>query len=92
MPLDTRHHRFKPQYNFPEEWKITEQRRIELIGYRQALAKRSQKVELSGQLVDGVKQIEEGLAKQERMKEPLADMLLAAQRPGVKGKRVSVRR
>jgi small subunit ribosomal protein S35 len=92
VPLDTRHHYFKPRYEFPEEWKITEQRRVELIQYRQAIAQKDQQLELEGQIIDGIKQIEEGLAKQEPIRESLPEMLLGARRPGTKGKKVSVRR
>jgi small subunit ribosomal protein S35 len=71
---------------------MTEQRRIELDQYRQAIAEKHKQLEFAEQLVDGIKQIEEGLAKQEPIRESLPDMLLGARRPGLKGKRVSVRR
>lgn len=90
MPLDTRHHRFKPKVSFPEEWRITEDRRIELIKYRQDIALKDQQRELAGQLVDGIKQIEQGLAKQEPIRASLPDMIMAAR--GGKQKRVTVRR
>jgi small subunit ribosomal protein S35 len=71
---------------------MTEQRRIELAQYRQAMADKDQHLELAEQLIDGIKQIDEGLAKQEPIRESLPDMLLAARRPGAKGKKVGVRR
>lgn len=67
---------------------MTEQRRIELVRYRQALEERDQQLQLAEQLVDGIKQIEEGLAKQEPIREAPPEMLLGARR----GKKVSVRR
>lgn len=90
MPLDTRHHRFKPKVSFPEEWRITEERRIELAKYRQDIALRDQQRELAGRLVDGVKQIEQGLAKQEPIRQSQPEMIQAVR--GTKGKRVTVRR
>jgi small subunit ribosomal protein S35 len=74
--------------SFPEEWNMTEQRRIELAQYRQALEERDKQLELAEQLVDGIKQIEEGLARQEPIREALPEMLLGARR----GKKVGVRR
>jgi small subunit ribosomal protein S35 len=90
VPLDSRHHRFKPKVSFPEEWRITEERRIELIKYRQGMVMKDQQRELAGQLVDGIKQIEQGLAKQEPIRQSLPEMVQAVR--GIKGKRVSVRR
>ena len=89
VPFDTRHHYFKPKLSFPEEWNLTEQRRIELARYRQAIAEKDAQLELSEGLVDGIQQIEEGLAKQQPIRESLPEMLLAGRRPG---KRVGVRR
>ncbi|KAE9377957.1 hypothetical protein N431DRAFT_479089 [Stipitochalara longipes BDJ] len=92
VPFDTRHHHFKSKLSFPQEWNVTEQRRVELVQYRQAIAEKDQQLELAEQLVDGIKQIEEGLAKQQPIRESLPEMLLAARRPGAKGKKVGVRR
>ena len=89
MPFDIRHHHFKPKLSFPEEWNLTEQRRIELVQYRQAVVDKDAQLELSERLVDGIKQIEEGLAKQQPIRESLPEMLLAGRRPG---KKVGVRR
>ncbi len=71
---------------------MTEQRRTELFQYRQALAQKGKQLELLEQLVDGIQQIEEGLAKQEPVRASLPEMLLAAKRPGAKGKKIGVRR
>jgi small subunit ribosomal protein S35 len=78
--------------SFPEEWNMTEKRRIELAQYRQVIAEKDKQLELAEQLVDGIVQIEEGLAKQEPIRESLPEMLLGAKRLGLKGKKVSVRR
>ncbi len=78
--------------SFPEEWRITEERRIELIKYRQAISLKDQQRELAGQLVDGIQQIEEDLAKQPSTRESLPDMIMAARGSKGKQKKVTVRR
>jgi small subunit ribosomal protein S35 len=63
-----------------------------LIKYRQAITLKDRQRELAGQLVDGIQQIEEGLAKQEPVRESLPEMMMTAR--GIKGKqrKVTVRR
>jgi small subunit ribosomal protein S35 len=90
VPLDTRHHRFKPKVSFPEEWRITEDRQMELVKYRRDIVLKDQQRELADQLIDGIKQIEQGLAKQEPIRASLPDMIMAAR--GGKQKRVTVKR
>ena len=60
-----------------------------MVQYRQAVVDKDAQLELSERLVDGIKQIEEGLAKQQPIRESLPEMLLAGRRPG---KKVGVRR
>ncbi len=62
---------------------------MELVKYRQGLAAKDAQLELSERLIDGIKQIEAGLDKQEPIRESLPEMLLTGKRPG---KRVGVRR
>lgn len=89
VPLDTRHHHFKPKPTFPKEWAVTEQRREELIKYRQAMTLKDQQREITGQLIDGIKQIEEGLRKPLAVNEELPEPVMAGRG---KGKKVAVRR
>lgn len=86
MPLDTRHHHFKPKLRFPKEWALTDERRQELAQYRLDMAQKDQNLELKGQLVDGIKQIEEVKARP-IVQEALPEMVMAG-----KGKKVAVRR
>ncbi|KAK4100020.1 mitochondrial ribosomal protein [Parathielavia hyrcaniae] len=61
IPLDTRHHKFKPQIKFPKEWYLTEERRKELEGQRkQALLLDGQK-RTEGALIDGVEVIQHAM-------------------------------
>ena len=89
MPLDLRHHTFKRKPKFPKEWILTEERRAELARYRQEAELKDQSKLLSGQLVDGVKQIEQAFTK--RAPEALPEMVMAGGTKG-RGKTVSVRR
>jgi small subunit ribosomal protein S35 len=73
---------------------MTEERRQELVAYRQQNALKDQQRELTGQLIDGIKQIEEGLARPAPVREALPEMVMAGRGGGnaAKGKRVTVRR
>ncbi|OHE95306.1 hypothetical protein CORC01_09451 [Colletotrichum orchidophilum] len=62
IPLDTRHHVFKNKPKFPKEWRMTEERRKELDGYRlRTLEIDAGKLE-EGQVIDGTEKIEQFLA------------------------------
>ncbi|KXH68166.1 hypothetical protein CSAL01_02087 [Colletotrichum salicis] len=62
VPLDTRHHVFKNKPKFPKEWRMNEERRKELDGFRmRALEIDAGKLE-EGQVVDGTEKIEQFLA------------------------------
>ena len=89
MPLDTRHHHFKPKPRFPKEWALTEERREQLAQYRLQMEQKDQKLELEGQLVDGIKQIEQVIARP-IAQEALPEMVMAGGK--AKGKKVAVRR
>jgi small subunit ribosomal protein S35 len=59
VPLDTRHHRPKPRYKFPEVWIMTPERRAELEAKRKAsMLEEAKKIE-EDRLVHGLRAIEE---------------------------------
>ncbi|CZS96028.1 related to RSM24-mitochondrial ribosomal protein, small subunit [Rhynchosporium agropyri] len=89
IPLDTRHHHFKAKPQFPKEWAITEARKVELQQYRAAMISKDQQMELTGQLIDGIQQIEEGLRKTS-LKESIPEPVMIGRGKG--GKKVAVRR
>ncbi|KAL8732182.1 MAG: hypothetical protein Q9166_002929 [cf. Caloplaca sp. 2 TL-2023] len=61
VPLDFRHHRSNPKFEFPEKWKLTEERRAQLEENRKQRALREQEREEAGRMVDGAKVIEQVL-------------------------------
>jgi small subunit ribosomal protein S35 len=72
---------------------MTENRRNELEQYRQTLAEKDQQRELTGQLVDGIRQIEDGLKQSIRIGESAPEMVTAhASRGRGSPKRLAVRR
>ncbi|CAG8978164.1 hypothetical protein HYALB_00012026 [Hymenoscyphus albidus] len=92
VPLDTRHHHFKPKLRFPKEWEMTEERRNALEDHRQKQISKDQQLELQGQLVDGVEQIKEALlAKPVETVVPEMVTARKGSRAGG-GKRLAVRR
>lgn len=95
VPLDTRHHHFKPKLRFPQEWEMTEERRKNLNALRQKQVARDQQLEIEGQLVDGVQQIQQALASKP-VEAVIPDMALAGRggKAAVKagGKKLAVRR
>lgn len=59
VPLDTRHHKRKPVYKFPEAWVMTPERKAELDAKRKtAMLEEAKKVE-EDKLVSGLRAIEE---------------------------------
>lgn len=64
IPLDFRHHKSKPRFGFPKEWKLTPARKQELEAARaERLEKQEERKELLvGGLVDGLREIEEARA------------------------------
>jgi hypothetical protein len=71
---------------------LTDQRREELANYRSQLEQKDQKLELEGQLVDGIRQIEAVMARPVAQ-EALPEMVMAGSRGGkAKGKKVAVKR
>ncbi|KAH8821065.1 mitochondrial ribosomal subunit protein-domain-containing protein [Xylogone sp. PMI_703] len=92
VPLDTRHHIFKQKPKFPKEWRLTEERRAELEASRTLAKQKDQERLLSGAVVDGVKQIEDAMAKPVEIKLPVAEMAVAGKGRTTKGRRIAVRR
>lgn len=62
VPLDFRHHRFKKKNEFPEEWKITPERRMQLEEGRRAREQAEQERVDAGRLVDGRAIVKQALA------------------------------
>lgn len=87
--MDTRHHHFKAKPQFPKEWALTEARKQELHQYRQAMISKDQQKEITGQLIDGIKQIEEELRQKISLPEALPEPVMMGRG---KGKKVAVRR
>lgn len=61
VPVDFRHHKFKPKLEFPERWKLTEQRKAQLEANWRHRALEEQEREETGGLIDGTKVIEKVL-------------------------------
>lgn len=66
IPVDLRHHKLKPSYKFPEEWKIQRPARIEsgegLRGKGNERRKKVREMQELGQVVDGAKVIQDAMA------------------------------
>ncbi|RQM05538.1 hypothetical protein DH86_00001563 [Scytalidium sp. 3C] len=92
VPLDTRHHIFKEKPKFPKEWRLTEKRRAELEASRAFAKQRDEQRLVAGAVVDGIKQIQDALAKPVEQAAPVAEMVTAGKGKAAKGKRVTVRR
>jgi small subunit ribosomal protein S35 len=61
IPLDTRHHKFKPQIKFPKEWYLTEERRKELEAQRKQALLLDEQKRTEGTLIDGVQTIQQAM-------------------------------
>lgn len=61
IPLDTRHHKFKPKIKFPKDWHVTEERKKELGTIREQALLLDEGKRKEGALVDGVRTIQEAL-------------------------------
>ena len=72
VPLDTRHHKPKPVYTFPEAWKMTPERKAELDAKRKtAMLEEAKKIE-EDRLVSGLRVIEEARRiDAEKVEEPI---------------------
>ena len=83
IPLDFRHHKWKRKLEFPEHWKMTEQRRKQLEADRAKKAGEERDRIESGAMVEGVKLIEDMLKSA-----PVVDErhVLPEPQSGLKGK------
>ncbi|KAL9594159.1 MAG: hypothetical protein Q9219_007196 [cf. Caloplaca sp. 3 TL-2023] len=61
VPLDFRHHKPKPKFEFPEKWKMTEQRKEQLEAIWEQRALKDQERLATGLLIDGPEIIQKGL-------------------------------
>lgn len=84
VPLDTRHHKFKKIFTFPEEWKLTEERRAELEARRRTLLlEEGQRVE-ENRIVSGMAAIE--AERRLRLKQVEEPVMAEARQPLARGK------
>ncbi len=84
VPLDFRHHKFKPKVEFPEGWKLTREKKMRLEEDRRLRMEREREREMQGKLVEGVWVVEEAMKRL-----PVRDesrVLLQAQQGRVFGK------
>ncbi|KAI1335429.1 mitochondrial ribosomal subunit protein-domain-containing protein [Xylariaceae sp. FL0016] len=58
VPLDTRHHHFKPKPKFPKEWRVTEERMKFIQDTREKSFLLDQKKEEDGTLINGTEKID----------------------------------
>ena len=89
VPLDFRHHKFKPKREFPEEWKLTKEKKQDLEEGRRLRLEAEKEREVQGKLVEGIRVVEEAMKKL-----PVRDesrVLLAAQQ-GKKGGKKRLKR
>ena len=89
VPLDFRHHKFKPKREFPEGWKLTKERKEGLEEGRRLKLEQEREREVQGKLVEGVRVVEEAMKRL-----PVRDesrTLLAAQQ-GKKGGKKKLKR
>ena len=71
VPLDFRHYKSKPEIEFPEQWKLTEERRTRLEENQRQRELRETEREKAGTLVDGAQVIEQVMEAMTR-KAPVA--------------------
>ena len=63
VPLDFRHHKFKPKMEFPEAWKLTREKKVRLEEDRKLRRERERDREMQGKLVEGVRVVEEAMKR-----------------------------
>ncbi len=63
VPLDFRHHKFKPKVEFPEGWKLTREKKMRLEEDRKLRMEREREREIQGKLVEGVRVVEEAMKR-----------------------------
>ena len=83
IPLDTRHHHVKVRPKFPKEWRMTEERRLELEEIRKKAFSLDDTKRKLGALVDGKQIIQAFLdAPPPQVAEPVMARKGAPQRSG----------
>lgn len=63
VPLDFRHHKFKPKVEFPEGWKLTREKKARLEEDRKLRLEQEKEREVQGKLVEGVRVVEEAMKR-----------------------------
>ena len=63
VPLDFRHHKFKPKVEFPEGWKLTREKKARLEEDRKLRLEQEREREIQGKLVEGVRIVEEAMKR-----------------------------
>ena len=63
VPLDFRHHKFKPKMEFPDAWKLTREKRARLEEDRKRRLGQEKEREAQGKLVEGVRVVEEAMKR-----------------------------
>ncbi|CAD6567037.1 MAG: 28S ribosomal protein S35, mitochondrial [Alectoria sarmentosa] len=63
VPLDFRHHKFKPKVEFPDRWKLTKEKREKLEEGRTLRMEQERKREVQGKLVEGVRVVKEAMKR-----------------------------
>ena len=78
VPLDVRHHKKKPWFEFPEEWLMTPKRKLELEENRSATLQAEEQRQLQGRIVDGLDTIAKALGGSRNESQPV---MVGAQLP-----------
>ncbi|KAL8827356.1 MAG: hypothetical protein Q9191_003228, partial [Dirinaria sp. TL-2023a] len=85
VPYDFRHHKFKPKIEFPEEWKMTDERREELGKEVERKALEEGKREEAGRITDGMAIIREHVRSLRAPSPALQSKALPEAKTGKKG-------
>ena len=63
VPLDFRHHKFRPKVEFPDAWKLTRRKRAMLEEDRRLRSEQGKEREQQGKVVEGVQVVEAALKR-----------------------------
>ncbi|SMR41652.1 unnamed protein product [Zymoseptoria tritici ST99CH_1E4] len=84
VPLDVRHHKAKKRFSFPDEWRLTDEKRAQLEDKRRTLLLEEGKRVEESKIVSGLAAIEKARqAKLAKVEEPV---MAQARQPVAKGK------
>ncbi|KAH8596475.1 mitochondrial ribosomal subunit protein-domain-containing protein [Bisporella sp. PMI_857] len=92
IPLDLRHHKFKPKAKWPKHWSLFADRRAELEQYRLETTQKDEQRMIEGTLVDGKAVIEQAYSRrkaQKLLEDAVPQMTMAR---GARAKQVGVKR